>query len=260
MNSKSHNKNVVTKNNKMLFPIKMEDVTKSFSGNNKVLNQLSMSIRKGEVVGLLGENGAGKTTAFRILSSLLSPTSGNVFINGVNVQSDPEFTRSKIGILFGADPGLYDRLSARENILYFARLHGMDCHSAEKSIRALSRKLDIDSFIDKRTGSFSRGMKLKTAIARALVHNPDVLLLDEPSAGLDSGSTHMVHTAVDSLSNSGKTILISTHNVHEIQRLCTRVIILHKGILIDEGTPHSLEKKYKIKFERLFLKLTGYIQ
>ena len=239
--------------------VRIENLSKIFSSGTIAVSGLSLSAAAGEVVGLLCENGAGKTTTFRIISALMKPTSGRCIVCGYDVQENKLRTRQLIGFLPGSDPGLYDRLTAMENILYHAELYGMGRDDASLQASHLSERLDMKSFINRRTGTFSRGMKQRTAIARAFIHNTAVMLLDEPTAGLDAGSVLAIHKMIDESKAAGKAILLASHNVHEIKKLCTRVMILHRGMLVEAGTPSSIEEKYSMDFESAFLKLMGYI-
>lgn len=240
--------------------ILMESVTKKFSSGTEALSGISLQVRAGEVVGLLGGNGAGKTTSFRIVSGLMKPTSGRCVVCGRDVQADRLGARQSAGFLPGTDPGLYDRLTALENIMYYAKLYGMDRSRAAERAGQLSALLDMGSFINRRTGAFSRGMKQRTAIARAFIHDPAVMLLDEPSTGLDAGSAAAIHRLISGAAGTGRAILLSSHNVHEIKKLCSRVIILRRGIIIESGTVAFIEDKYCMDFESAFLKLTGYTE
>lgn len=238
--------------------IRVESVTKKFETGTEALGGVSFEVSAGEVVGLLGGNGAGKTTCFRIISGLMKPATGRCFVCGSDVQAEKLKARQAAGFLPGSDPGLYDRLTALENIMYYAELYGVDRALASERAVQLSALLDMTSFINRRTGAFSRGMKQRTAIARAIIHDPAVMLLDEPSTGLDAGSAAAIHRLIAGAADSGKAVLLSSHNVHEIKKLCTRVIILHHGLIIESGTVASLEERYSMDFESVFLKLTGY--
>lgn len=238
--------------------IQVENLTKDF-GINRAVSELSFHVGAGEIVGLLGENGAGKTTAFRIISGLMKPSAGSCHVCGIDVRADTMGSRLHTGFLPGSDPGLYGRLTAMENIMYYARLYGMSDDDAARRAMQLAEALDMLNFMYRRAGAFSRGMKQRTAIARAFIHDPEVMLLDEPSTGLDAGSVLAINSLIRESRDSGRAILISSHNVHEVRRLCDRVIILHRGRLMEAGTPSCLEEKYGMDFESVFLKLMGYI-
>lgn len=240
--------------------ILVESVTKKFGGGTVALSGVSFEVGAGEVVGLLGGNGAGKTTCFRLISGIMKPTTGRCAVCGHDVQQDMLKARQAAGFLPGTDPGLYDRLTAMENIMYYAQLYGMERGPAAGRAGQLSELLDMGSFIDRRTGAFSRGMKQRTAIARAFIHDPEVMLLDEPSTGLDAGSAAAIHRLIAESAASGKAVLLSSHNVHEIKKLCSRVIMLHGGQVVESGTSASIEEKYSMDFESAFLNLTGYTE
>lgn len=240
--------------------ILVESVTKKFSSGTEALSGVSFEVAAGEVVGLLGGNGAGKTTTFRLISGIMKPTSGRCAVCGHDVQEEKLKARQAAGLLPGTDPGLYDRLTAMENIMYYARLYGVERGRASERAGQLSALLDMEGFINRRTGTFSRGMKQRAAIARALIHDPEVMLLDEPSTGLDAGSAAAIHRLIAESAGSGKAVLLSSHNVHEIKKLCSRVIILHRGLIIESGTVASIEEKHSMDFESAFLRLTGYTE
>lgn len=219
---------------------------------------ISFEAREGEVLGLLGENGAGKTTTLRMLATMLKPTGGTAEINGCDLMHNPDGVRGQIGILFGGEAGLYDRLSARENIRYFAELNNMDKDKIDGRIDELSRMLDMSEYIDKRVAKFSRGMKQKVAIARAIVHDPKVMLFDEPTAGLDVTSSRIVHDFIESCKKEGKVIIFSSHTMSEVEKLCDRVTILHRGAVVADGTIDELKKHFgNDNLEEVFMGLVG---
>lgn len=223
--------------------IEVKDVSKRFK-EIAAVQRVSFRVEAGEVYGLLGENGAGKTTTMRMMATILSPTEGDIEISGFSVRQQPLEVRRRIGILFGGDVGLYSRLTARENIAYFGRLYGLDQARLQERTHSLSRMLAMDEFIDRRVGAFSRGMKQKVAIARTLVHDPDVILLDEPTTGLDVTAATIFRRMVRRLQAEGKTILFSSHNMGEINKLCKRVALMHKGKLRFAGGLDSLREQF----------------
>lgn len=190
---------------------------------------VSFSCKPGEVVGLLGPNGAGKTTTLRMLSTALKPDSGSVEINGVDVLEKPIVARQQIGFLSGST-GLYGRLSGRENIEYFGQLHGLTKQQIAQRTEELVELLDMASFIDRRSENFSTGMKQKTAIARAVIHQPKAVILDEPTTGLDIMATQTVLDFIRRLKSQNVPVIFSTHHLDEVQELCDRVTVIEKGI------------------------------
>lgn len=237
--------------------IKVEKICKRFKNINAV-NQVSFNVEKGTVFGLLGENGAGKTTTLRMLATMLKPTDGTAKINGVNLLEDPEKIRSQIGILFGGETGLYDRLTARENIEYFGLLNGMDKRDIEKRIDELADMLDMKEYLDRRAGKFSKGMKQKVSIARSIVHDPNIMLFDEPTSGLDVTSIRVVHEFINKLKGQNKTIIFSSHSMGEVEKLCDKVGIIHRGEIIEVSTIKELKEKYEgMELEDIFVELVG---
>ncbi|WP_297631647.1 ATP-binding cassette domain-containing protein [uncultured Clostridium sp.] len=237
--------------------IELTNLTKTFK-KATVVNDLSFTVNPGEIVGLLGENGAGKTTTLRMISTMLKISSGDILVNNISAKSSPIEVRKNIGILFGGDIGLYDRLTARENIKYFANLYGMSDKDADTRIDHLSSKFDMDDYIDKKVSKFSRGMKQKVSIARAIVHNPDVILLDEPCTGLDVSAVRVVHDFIRKCKNDGKTVLFSSHSMQEVEKLCDRVVIINKGILLEDSTVAKLKSKHNSNdLEDVFVSLIG---
>ncbi|MFR2298801.1 MAG: ATP-binding cassette domain-containing protein, partial [Clostridium paraputrificum] len=214
--------------------LEVKELSKKFK-DTVVVDKLSFNVNKGEIVGLLGENGAGKTTTLRMISTMLKITSGEVRVNDYDASKEPEKVRREIGILFGGDIGLYDRLTGRENIRYFANLFGIKNDEANKRIDELSKDFGMEDYIDKKVGKFSRGMKQKVSISRSIVHNPSVMLFDEPSTGLDVRATRVVHQFIKKCKEENKTILFSSHSMAEVEKLCDRVIIIHKGKLVEQG-------------------------
>ena len=237
--------------------IEVKNLSKAFK-NSKAVDDLSFNLKSGEVVGLLGENGAGKTTTLRMMSTMLKPTLGSININGYDVVKNSKEVRKNISILFGGEVGLYDRLTARENIMYFANLYGIDEKEADKRVKELAKEFAMEDFLDKRVAKFSRGMKQKVSIARSIIHYPSVMLLDEPSTGLDVSAVRMVHEFILKCKLEGKTILFSSHSMREVEKLCDRVIIINKGKFIEEGTIEELKKKYNNDdLEDVFVNLIG---
>ncbi|MBU3181675.1 ABC transporter ATP-binding protein [Clostridium psychrophilum] len=237
--------------------LEVNNLTKKFKDFIAV-DRVSFKVNKGEILGLIGENGAGKTTIMRMLATMLKVTDGEGKIAGYDLVKEPDCIRGEIGILFGGEVGLYDRLTARENIMYFAQLNGMSVYDAKNSIEELTRELEMSEFIDKRVGKFSRGMKQKVAIARSIVHKPSVMLFDEPSTGLDVSATRLIQDFIFKCKSEGKAIVFSSHSMVEVENLCDRVVIIHKGKVVEYGTISALKAKYNNEdMEDIFVKLIG---
>ncbi len=198
------------------------------------VRDVSFHCGQGEVLGLLGPNGAGKTTTLRMLSTALKPDAGSVLINGVDVLREPVKARKQIGFL-SADTGLYGKLSAYENIAYFGRLHGMKEVALKQRIDELFTMLNMHDFASRRADNMSTGMKQKTAIARAVVHSPKVVILDEPTTGLDIMTVQTVLDFIKGLKQVGTPVIFSTHHLDEVASLCDRVVVIDKGISAFSG-------------------------
>ncbi|MEM0024740.1 MAG: ABC transporter ATP-binding protein [Thermofilum sp.] len=217
-----------------------------FRGRRKIveaLKDVSFEVRKGEIFGLLGPNGAGKTTTIKILSTLLLPDSGEAWVGGFHVVREAPRVREVIGVSLYSDRGFYWKLTGRENLLYFARLHHLDERYARRKIDQLLELLDLSEDADRLVEEYSTGMKSKLNIARALLHDPPILFLDEPTIGLDPNSARKVREVILELKREGKTILLTTHNMFEADALCDRVAIISRGRIIAVGTPNDLKSK-----------------
>ncbi|EJP6471263.1 ATP-binding cassette domain-containing protein [Clostridium sporogenes] len=235
--------------------IEAKNLTKRFKKGATAVDSINFKANDGEILGLLGENGAGKTTTLRMLATMLKITEGEALINGHDVSKEADKVRGEIGILFGGEVGLYDRLTARENIKYFAELNGMSKEETNKSIEELAKNLDMTEYLDRRVGKFSRGMKQKVAIARSIVHNPSVVLFDEPTIGLDVTSAKIVQDFILKCKSDGRTIIFSSHTIPEVEKLCDRIVIIHKGKIVEEGKLKELEEKYNNSIEEIFINL-----
>ena len=215
--------------------LSVRGATKRF-GDVVALEAIDLDIYEGEIVGLVGSNGAGKTTLLRLLSGVYRPTSGRVILSDGD---DVERARDKLGVV-PENTGLYSRLTAWENIRYHARMHGITDEEAWNRTLYFARHLGMVEALSRHTKGFSRGMRQKTALLRALVHAPSVLLLDEPTAGLDVTSARIVRELVGQLGDEGGTVIYSTHQLSEAQRVCNRIVIIHNGQVRADGTPEGL--------------------
>lgn len=207
--------------------ISVNDLRKSF-GDIKALDGVSFEAQDGRVTGLLGPNGAGKSTTLRILYTVLKPDSGSATIDGIDVVAESLKARSQIGTLPHAS-GLYPHLTARENIAYYAKLYGMSCKVVDERVQKIIEQLDIRDFADRRTKGFSQGQRTKVALARALVHEPRNIILDEPSNGLDVMATRSLRALIRDLRSAGKCILFSSHVMQEVAQLCDEIVIIAEG-------------------------------
>jgi sodium transport system ATP-binding protein len=219
----------------------------------RAVDELTFEGRSGGIFGLLGPNGAGKTTALRMLSTLIAPTSGTATVAGFDVVKQPAEVRRRIGFLTGST-GLYPRLSAREVVRYFALMYGLEKSAVEARIDLLFQQLGVTAFQDKRCGDLSTGMKQKVSIARAIIHDPPVLILDEPTTGLDVlASQHIVEFILRSR-EAGKCVIFSTHIMSEAERLCDEIAIIHRGSIVSAGTVDALRRQTgQTKVEDVFL-------
>jgi sodium transport system ATP-binding protein len=240
--------------------IEVIDLVKHYRASDgsvvRAVDGVSLSVAPGEMVGLLGANGAGKTTTLRVLATLLKPTAGTARVGGCDVLTDPLGVRRHLGYV-SATTGVPDRLSAREIMRSYGRLHGMDEGPLTHRIEDLVRALGLTDFADRPTGRLSSGQRQRVSLARALVHDPPALVLDEPTNALDVvGARDLLHL-LDGLRSEGRAILLSTHRLHEIEHRCDRFVIIHGGRVVAEGTPaevvgskRSLEEAFFAAVER----------
>jgi sodium transport system ATP-binding protein len=211
----------------------------------------------GEITGLLGPNGAGKTTLLRMIATLVVPDAGRARVDGLDVVADRYAVRRRIGVLSDAR-GLYPRLTARENVRYYGRLHGLGGAALEARIDALFATLGLAAIAERRTGGFSQGEKMKVAIARALVHDPGTILLDEPTNGLDIISVRMLRDELRKLRAQGKCLLFSSHVMQEVAALCDRIVVLAHGRVVAHGTANELTTQASTSsLEDAFVALLG---
>jgi sodium transport system ATP-binding protein len=221
--------------------IAVEHLAKRFGkrGEVRAVDDVSFVARAGEITGLLGPNGAGKTTLLRMLATLIVPDAGRATIGGRDVVAERAAVRRRLGVLSDAR-GLYPRLSGRENIAYYAALHGLDRAAREARIDKLVDELGLAAVASRRAQGYSQGEKMKVAIARALVHDPDTILLDEPTNGLDIMSVRALREQLRRLRGEGKTLLFSSHVMQEVAALCDRIVILGRGRVVATGTAAEL--------------------
>jgi ABC-2 type transport system ATP-binding protein/sodium transport system ATP-binding protein len=225
--------------------ISVRELTKRFGGGRReilAVDRLSFSVAPGEVYGLLGPNGAGKTTTIRIIVGLLPPDDGYAEVDGYRTSDAPNEVKSRIGLVSASD-GVYPWLSVREMLLFFADLYGVPLPMARKALRRLNELLQLSGFLDRRCSTLSTGQRQRVTLARALIHDPPVVLLDEPTRGLDVIGTQVVFDYIRHLREQGKSVIVSTHRLDEAQRLCDRFGLLHHGRLLHEGTLAQLQSQ-----------------
>ena len=236
--------------------IEVKDLHKAF-GAVQAVDGVSFTARDGEITGLLGPNGAGKTTTLRMLYTLMRPDSGQVLVDGMDAAIDPVAVRRVLGVLPDAR-GLYKRLTARENIEYFARLHGIEDATMHARRDALTEALEMRDILDRRTEGFSQGQRVKTAIARALVHDPKNIILDEPTNGLDVMSTRGLRRFMQHLKDEGRCVLFSSHIMQEVAALCDRIVVIARGRVVADETPDALRAQTgESNLEDAFVKIIG---
>ena len=236
--------------------IEVQQLHKAFGGKIAV-QDVTFSARDGQITGLLGPNGAGKTTTLRMLYTLLKPDRGRITVDGVDAALQPLEVRRRLGVLPDAR-GLYKRLTARENIAYFAQLHGLDAQLIRRRSDALIETLAMQDIAERRVEGFSQGERVKTAIARALVHDPRHIVLDEPSNGLDVIATRSLRDFLRQLKAQGRCVLFSTHIMQEVAALCDRIVIIAAGRVVADGTAAELrELAGEDSLEEAFVKIIG---
>ncbi len=241
--------------------IEARSLTKTFRdkkrGEIRAVEDLSFRVEPGRIYGLLGANGAGKTTALRLLATLLQPTSGTATVAGFDVVAEPARVRANVGFL-ATSTALYGRLTARETIAYFGRLNGLPDAEIAARIQRLADELDLHEFLDRRCEKFSTGMKQKTSIARTLIHDPAVMIFDEPTLGLDVMAARSVVRFVRECRARGKTVIYSTHVMSEVEKLCDTIGIIHGGRLLAEDTLAGLRARTgEQDMEEIFVRIAG---
>jgi sodium transport system ATP-binding protein len=226
-------------------------------GEIRAVDNVSFTCKPGQIYGLLGANGAGKTTTLRMLATILEPTDGTAVVCGHDVVEQPEKVRANVGFLSTAT-ALYPRLTAQELVEYFGRLNGLDEPTLKKRVDDIFNRLDMNGFRDRRCDKLSTGMKQKTSIARTLVHDPPVMIFDEPTTGLDVMTARTIITFISDCRERGKAIIFSTHIMSEVERLCDHIGIIHDGKLLAEGTVSELRSKYaEHNLEEIIVKVVG---
>ena len=241
--------------------IEARNLTKTFKDKKRgvitAVNDISVTCRPGQIYGLLGANGAGKTTTLRLLATLLQPTSGSAQLAGFDAATEANQVRAHVGFL-AASTALYGRLTAREMITYFGRLNGLAAATIKERLNGLVDELDMRDFLDRRCDKFSTGMKQKTSIARTLIHDPAVMIFDEPTLGLDVMTARSIVKFVRDCRNRGKTVIYSTHVMSEVEKICDVIGIIHDGRLVAEGTLAELRQRYEeTDMEEIFVKAVG---
>ena len=230
---------------------------KTKTGLVKAVDGVEFEAPDGQITGLLGPNGAGKTTTLRMLYTLMRPETGRVLVDGVDPALDPSTVRRALGVLPDAR-GVYKRLTARENIAYFGELHGMSKAQIAARTQVLARELQMDDILDRQTEGFSQGQRTKTAIARALVHDPRNVILDEPTNGLDVMTTRAMRGFLQQLKSEGRCVIFSSHIMQEVAALCDRIVIIAKGQVVAAGTADELRARFgETNLEDAFVKAIG---
>ena len=241
----------------MIIARDLHKTFKTKTGKVTAVDSVSFEARDGEITGLLGPNGAGKTTTMRMLYTLMQPDRGEVLVDGFDTAKDPVSVRRALGVLPDAR-GVYKRLTARENIAYFGELHGLDAATISQRTERLVQALNMQDFIDRRTEGFSQGQRTKTAIARALVHDPKNVILDEPTNGLDVMTTRGLREFLKQLRAEGRCVVFSSHIMQEVAALCDRIVIIARGQVVASGTADELRAQTgEDNLEDAFVKAIG---
>jgi ABC-2 type transport system ATP-binding protein len=205
------------------------------------VDRVSLSVERGELFGVLGPNGAGKTTTIKMLTTLLTPTAGTASVLGYDVKQDPVEVRKRIGLILGGERGLYYRVSGRQNLKYFADLYGVSLQHRDRRIQEVLDMVGLSEKADSKVEDYSRGMKQKLHIAKGIVHDPEVLFMDEPTIGLDPQASRETRKLTQDLIAKGKTILLTTHYMFEADELCRRIAVINNGRIVALDTPHGLK-------------------
>jgi sodium transport system ATP-binding protein len=226
-------------------------------GEIRAVDNVSFVCKPGQIYGLLGANGAGKTTTLRMLATILEPTDGTAVVCGHDVVDDPQKVRANVGFLSAAT-ALYPRLTAQEMVEYFGRLNGLDDATLKKRVDDIFNRLDMNSFCDRRCDKLSTGMKQKTSIARTLIHDPQVMIFDEPTIGLDIMTARTIIGFIRECRERSKTVIFSTHVMSEVEKLCDTIGIIQSGKLLAEGSLEELRERYnEADLEEIFVKIVA---
>ncbi len=224
--------------------IKAEALRKLFydkkRGEITAVDNLSFECRSGMILGILGLNGAGKTTTLRILATLIKPSSGTAFINGIDILKDSERAKAQLGFLSG-DTGLYRRLTPKEIVRYFGELYGISRRESDIRLAEFSERLSMDEFLDTKIDKLSTGQRQKVSIARTMLHDPPALIMDEPTAGLDIAASANIIELIKRAKSQNRSVLFSTHVMHEARKLCDEILIIHRGKMVKSGTIEELK-------------------
>lgn len=243
-----------------MFEIEANNLTKVFKKKVRVnlfkredriiyaAKRISFKIEKGEIFGLLGPNGAGKTTTIKMLCTLLIPDEGEAFVHGYSISKQAEKVRQSIGVVLAPDKGFYERLTGIENLVYYGRLYGMSKKEAYERALELVKIVGLNEDAKRYVEEYSLGMKAKLSIAKSLIHDPPIVILDEPTIGLDPLSSRRIRNVILDLSKSGKTVLLTSHNMWEVENLCNRVILINKGEIVSQGSPKELKEMLKLNY------------
>ncbi|KLI98294.1 ATP-binding cassette domain-containing protein [Luteimonas sp. FCS-9] len=241
----------------MITAQQLHKAFKTKTGTVQAVDGVDFVAEDGRITGLLGPNGAGKTTTLRMLYTLMKPDRGQVLVDGIDASRDPAAVRRVLGVLPDAR-GVYKRLTARENIRYFGELHGLTRARIDERTQALSDQLGMGEILDRQTDGFSQGQRTKTAIARALVHDPRNVILDEPTNGLDVMTTRAMREFLFKLRDEGRCVIFSSHIMQEVAALCDRIVIVAKGRVVAAGTADELRERYGTQnLEDAFVRAIG---
>ena len=241
----------------MIVAENLHKAFKTKTGLIKAVENVGFQAEDGQITGLLGPNGAGKTTTMRMLYTLMTPDQGRVLVDGIDAASDAVAVRRRLGVLPDAR-GVYKRLTARENIAYFGQLHGMSAAQIRARTQVLSQALDMEGILDRQTDGFSQGQRTKTAIARALVHDPRNVILDEPTNGLDVMTTRALRGFLRGLRDEGRCVIFSSHIMQEVAALCDRIVIIAHGTVMAAGSADELRAQTgEDNLEDAFVKVIG---